>query len=153
MSISIQIEGLDQVLKDFSGARLNRHITAAIRGIGEQVRSEIATYPPATEANMPGRGRWYERGYGTRWRTKSGAVHGRKTSEQLGQSWAVEARNMRGSVGTRVSYAPFVQEEERQAGFHKRRGWKTDVDVAEKVERSGAIGRIMERAILHALGE
>jgi len=66
----------------------------------------------STEANteQPDR-RWYERGYGPRWRVKSGAVHGRKTSQMLGGAGPSGRWGDERVVGNNVSYAPFVQDE------------------------------------------
>jgi hypothetical protein len=95
------------------------------------LHNKIAVYAPASEANSSGSGySWYERGFGTR--TVTGRAY--PTSETLGRRWTheVSADGKRGVVGNNASYGPFVQSGERQAGFHKRRGWETDQGVAEK---------------------
>lgn len=104
---------------------------------GLHLKSVIAVYPSASEANDPSRKRWYERGYGPRWHTRSG-IHGRATSKQLGRKWTVQAQNngMRVVVGNAVSYGPYVQDWAQQAKFHAARGWKTDSQVVgEERER------------------
>jgi len=116
--------------------RLDLYRGALMAG-GRQLKRVIAVYPPTSEANDPSRQRWYARGYGPRWRTRSG-VHGRNTSKKLGTKWTVEAENngMRVVVGNLTSYGPYVQDWAQQAKFHAARGWKTDSQVVgEERER------------------
>jgi hypothetical protein len=131
MAQSVQIRGLDKVMakldKVGKPGAFKRPMTKAVA----HLHNRIAKYPPSSEANSPGSGySWYERGFGTR--TVTGRAY--PTSETLGRRWThdVSADGKRGVVGNNASYGPFVQSEEQQAAFHKRRGWETDVTVAEK---------------------
>jgi len=116
-----------ELLRRIGGIQKLTHTRAAVKAAAIFLRGKIAKYPPASEANSPGMRRWYQRGYGPKWRTRDGAVHGRATSKKLGQSWTYKFENagMRGIVGTLVDYAPFVQDRDEQARFHKWRGWIT----------------------------
>ena len=149
---SIKVEGLDRLQR-----HLNRNLKPAFRraslAIAEVIRDEIAKYPPATIANSPSnpRGRWYQRGYGPRWARRDGSVGGRKTSEQLGQSWTTRQKDMGAIVGTKVSYAPFVQAANQQASFHQGRGWVTDRQAVQDVIKQGVVKRIFTKAIMHEL--
>lgn len=97
----------------------------------------IAQYPPSTAANMPPEP-YYERGYGTH--------PGPATSEMLGRSWTTKVTTGRnswqGKLGTTVSYAPVVQDEERQAQVHRGR-WHT-VQGAVRDNRSKVVGLIRD---------
>lgn len=132
--MAVQVRGVEEVIRKLEkvGGRgaLRRPMTKAVT----HLHREIAIYPPSSSANSPANGySWYERGFGTRSRT------GRAwpTSETLGRRWThdVSGDGKRGEVGNNASYGPFVQSEEKQAGFHKRRGWLTDEKVAEKEAR------------------
>ena len=125
----LKIEGLEQViakLDKMAGVVWLRTtlITAAI-----MVKNEVAKYPAASEANTPYQRRWYQRGWGTKWMRKDGSVNGRQTSETLGRRWHYKrvesAGEMQMVIGNNASYAPFVQGAEKQAAFHKSRGWVT----------------------------
>lgn len=96
------------------------------------------------------RGRWYERGYGTRWYSR-GKLQGRRTSQTLGRRWTISERNQGFTqvVGNNASYGPFVHSHERQAWFHRRRGWKTDEQVIE--EESDTIVEFVEAEIRKVL--
>lgn len=96
--------------------------------IGAEIEDKVDQYPAATIANSPSNpsGRWYERGYGPRW--KSG---GRRTSENLGKSWYKKATQDKVEVGNTASYAEYVQGQ-KQTGFHARRGWEKLANVAKK---------------------
>ena len=126
-------EDLVRRLKQLSSTRPINKVVAV--GVTE-IKSRIATYPPRSSANTPkDRGRWYQRGYGSKYRRKNGAVRGYKTSKTLGRRWTVriDQGGMRGRVGNNAAYGPFVQSASRQASFHKRRGWKTDEAVIDEV--------------------
>ena len=134
MTISFKIEGLDKLAAKLKSLEDLKFLKAIMRAAGEAVKKKIATYPPASEANQPNSRRWYERGYGPRWIVRSGEVHGSKTSETLGRSWttAVKDQGLTVEVGAHASYAPYVQDREQQAWFHKARGWRTVQDVVEE---------------------
>lgn len=151
--LKVSLEGLDKVLQYLDTQRYRRAVRLGLEILGAEVHNLIATYPPATIANSPANptGRWYQRGYGPRWRRKDGSVGGRKTSQQLGQSWTTKVSNWQAVVGTKATYAPFVQSAEDQAAFHKARGWKTDQDVLQEVVVTGKARRAFETAILRVL--
>ena len=127
---AIRIEGLGRLqgkmrkLDDLQGVK------NAMRAAALHVKGKIAKYPPASEANRPSEtGRWYERGYGMRW-----PGGGKKTSEMLGRKWTIGQRDagLTQVIGNNVSYGVYVQDDEHQARFHKRRGWKTIQMIAEE---------------------
>ena len=79
---------------------------------------------------------------------------GRKTSETLGRRWGVERRGTIGAVlGNIATYSPYVHDEEKQAKYHGRRGWVTDEKAIKRIERRGTVKRIVEDAVMHALGQ
>lgn len=135
MTAYIKYDGLEPLLKKLTKLSQLKYVIAAIKAAAAHVKGKADDYPPSTIANSPDNptGRWYERGYGPKWQTRSG-VHGRKTSETLGRRWAIkiEDHGLTAIIGNNVSYAPFVHSREEQAGFHKDRGWKTVEDVAEE---------------------
>ena len=150
MTANIEIQGLEEVVKKIEKLGRLDYLQAAIKASAAHVKGKVAQYPPSTAANAPGSKRWYERGYGSKWTRADGSIGGRKTSEMLGRKWTTETRNrgLTAVVGNNVSYGPYVQGE-KQAAFHKARGWKTAEDVAkeetDEVVRfiTGAINKIM----------
>ena len=142
---TIRIVGQERAIARL--AKLGRldMVRRALLAGGLHLKSVIAVYPPSSIANDPSQKRWYERGYGPRWRTRSG-IHGRATSKQLGRKWTVAAQNqgMRVVVGNAVSYARYVQDWAKQARFHAARGWKTDAQV---------VGEERERVVEFVVGE
>lgn len=136
MSLHLRIEGADALIRKLGKLEAGKVLKPVIRAAAADLRGRIAQYPPASEANQPKPypGRWYERGYGTRWARKSGGIGGRQTSQTLGRSWThrVERSGLRGLVGTGATYAPYVQDAEQQASIHKARGWKTVQQVLKE---------------------
>lgn len=152
--VQLEIQGLEELRAAFKEwpKQIARAMQAAMKGATEMVRGGVAKYPPATIANRPPGPKgysWYERGFGTR--TVTGKAY--QTSETLGKSWTTEVRGfaagVRGIVGAKASYAPFVQDEDRQARFHKERGWLTVQDVLKR--KTEAIVRLFEIAIAKVL--
>jgi len=152
---SFHIEGLDELqaaLVQFPD-EVRRGLAIAMRVASEKIRAGVAVYPAATGANMPpglNGYSWYERGFGTR--TVTGRTY--PTSEALGRSWAVKvaqtAQMTRGTIGTTVSYAQFVQGK-LQTGFHRARGWKT-VEQVLFVKR-GEIWRVFGDVVKRAMAK
>ena len=130
------IRGMDKLIKKLKSIEELRGAKRGLKAGALHIKGKIAVYAPSSSANSPSNpsGRWYQRGYGSRWRRKDGTVGGSKTSETLGRRWTVGERNggLTQVVGNNVSYGPYVQSAEKQAGFHKARGWKTDEQVIEE---------------------
>jgi phage gpG-like protein len=104
---------------------------STLQAAADNIKDEIKIYPPVSEANNPANKRYYERGYGPKWRLKSGKVHGRKTSRNLGEKWATKVTGLRAIIGNKVPYGIYVQSKESQARIHKIRGWRTDADIVK----------------------
>jgi len=119
MTTAVRIEGLDKLMGKLERLKDLQPVKTALKAAAEHVKGKIAQYPPATSANSPAQRRWYERGYGPRWRRADGSIGGRKTSETLGKKWTTRATSggLGQIVGNNVSYGPFVQGDQ-QASFH-----------------------------------
>jgi len=159
VSAVVEIQNLDRVIdalsriSDAGAVQVMRRITFAI---GEEVRNVIAVYPPKPRYPL----RWAsqkQRFYVLRVLQKNAGPYlrgagfegGAKTSQQLGQSWATVNSGTGAIVGTRATYAPYVQSAQQQQPFHADTGWVTDEQAVKRVSESGVIDDIF-RDVLHA---
>ena len=151
-NITTEIQGLDKLVTRLSRVASAQYMTGTMQAATEILRTDIAEYPPMTDANSPTRKRWYERGYGPRWQLVSGGIGGRRTSETLGRRWTTRVADggMTGIVGNNASYAPVVQSARQQSRVMARIGWKTDEEVARK--QTPRIVQLFKTAIERALG-
>ena len=150
--IEIEVEGMDKLLTGMD--RFSKEIATNISAAGAEAAREILDteglrrYPPETEANQPGRyslSTHREMGYYVRGRgavSPSGLQY--TTSERLGTQFYVKRGRLDTTIGNRASYAPFVVGD-KQARFHKARGWRTLWDVAN--EKIPEITRIFQQWI------
>lgn len=147
--LNIRIKGLDRIARKLDKLENAQYLSAAMTAGLSHLKDGVAQYPPASEANQPYQRRWYERNWGSKWMRRDASIGGRRTSEMLGKSWTtrIENRGVRGILGTKVSYAPFVQDKTRQARFHAMRGWKTVQDVIR--ERRRRVVRGIRGAVRH----
>jgi hypothetical protein len=131
---AVTIKGLPELARKLDNLQDLKQIIPELKASASHIKGTVNVYPPHTIANSPDQGRWYERGYGSRWQRKDGTVGGRKTSETLGRKWTTKKRDrgLTWIIGNNVSYGEYVQDRGKQAKFHKRRGWKTIQDVAEQ---------------------
>lgn len=129
----MRIEGLEPLIKKIKTVEQLRGLASTLRAAAVYLKGKAATYPPATAANSPERNRWYERGFGPRWRVKNGQVHGRKTSQTLGRKWTIGTENngLTVTIGNNVRYGPYVQDPDKQASHMKAIGWKTTEEIIE----------------------
>jgi phage gpG-like protein len=163
MTIDLKIKNLDKLMMALRlmPAELTTGTKAMFKGIAEHLRGKIAVYPSDTQANRPpgvNGYSWYERGFGTR--TVTGRAY--PTSENLGKSWTTQVRgfgdNMTAFVGTRASYAPYVQDAERQAQKLGDYGWGTVQEALRASEQwikdfgENCINRIIGGALGSAAG-
>jgi len=138
---NIHIEGLAQALGSLDHAKVQYALAQAVDFVTGQVRIRMAVYPPETAANTPGPDGWYQRLFGPRWRTASGALRGKNTSERLQFSWRQSVISPLSQVvdtlsprtGRPVTYEAFVVGEDTQSEVHRQHGWHTTESVAQDV--------------------
>ena len=127
------IKGMSKLLRKLKTIEELRGAKRGLKAGALHVKGKIDEYPPSTTANSPGNptGRWYERGWGSRYKRLDGVVTGKKTSETLGRKWTTAEQNagLTQVIGNNASYAPYVHDAEEQAKIHGDRGWKTDEQV------------------------
>lgn len=149
---TLTIKGIDELRAKLGALEAGKLLRPVMTAAVERAKSAIAVYPPASEANTPNQRRWYERGWGSKWMRADGTVGGKKSSEMLGRSWttSVAQDGRSAEVGTKVTYAQYVQDRDFQPAFHKNRGWRTVQDVAE--EQGPEIVKMIEDEINRILG-
>jgi hypothetical protein len=133
------IKGLDELVRKLKTFEDLQKLRPAMMAGALHVKGKIAQYPPFSAANVePSHGRWYKRGWGSKYKRLDGKVTGKKTSETLGRRWTVANRDrgLTKVIGNKASYARYVQSEEEQAGFHGDRGWKTDAQVIKEEQEA-----------------
>ena len=154
-SVASEFKGIDKLLAKLAKLGKTSALRPATQAAALHIKGKVDKYPPSTSANSPDNesGRWYERGYGSKWRRKDGSVNGRKTSETLGRKWTTQiiAGGASAIVGNNVSYGPYVQDEEHQTSFHQARGWKTIQTISR--EEADTIMRFYRQQIERILSE
>ena len=167
MNLSVTIRGLEQLCAKL-GKGADPIIKALTRGIAEDLRARIAKYPgkvkyPIEWASPAQRRAYFAKRRAPRFESEADYGDSEKAkglplkytrgsdswSEKLGPSWATENRGLDAVVGTRVSYAPWVQSAERQQPMHKNTGWVTD----EEVIRAAIDENVPEKTLEEVLRE
>lgn len=136
----IVIEGLKGI-ENILGLDLRAVALKAALPIAEEIRNEVSPYPAQPPPADPDR--WYDRGYGPRWRRADGSVGGRKTSEQLGQRWTSKKTATGAVTANSASYSRWVHSAREQAAIHQATGWMTDEEAIDEVVQSGKAARIV----------
>lgn len=125
--VNIEVRGLRELSTKFNKmpAELQRTVSQAIDKSVKILQRDVARYP----AKPP---------------------HSKYIRQnRLKKGWTTKVSGLRGIVGNEVLYAPYVQDEPRQAWFHKRTGWTTMQAVAEK--NKPRIVQIIEAAVAKVL--
>jgi hypothetical protein len=144
MAEIIEITGITELTRKLS-ANIEAGLQPALLAIAAALQNVIAPYPPAP--TYQNRKRWYERGYGNRWRRKDGSIGGRKTSQFLNRSWYSEPRDSVTVVlGNRATYAPWVHGT-RQTKVNQEYGWVNVATGKDRVVQDGTITRIIDTAL------
>jgi hypothetical protein len=173
--ITIHILGVSELQAKLN-RDLSPQIRDMTGAVAKHVERIVKEYPPESEGNRPktrwtpgkrsGSTTWYVRGYGPHWLVKSdwptgravgevtqrrnrmGIVRSKKTSEYLGRQWFVEQQGQYGQrIINRATYAKWVHAAGQQAGFHGRRGWKTDRQAIQQFAGSGDVETVRREFI------
>ena len=126
------IKGMNKLMRKLDTVAKLKGAKRGLKAGAEHIEGKIKEYAPKSDANVAkSHGRWYERGWGSKYRRLDGTVTGKKTSETLRDEWSTKSRNsgLMQIVGNNASYNIYVHSEKDQAGFHGDRGWKTDEQV------------------------
>lgn len=146
-NVSIEVEGLDKLVKKM-GAGVIPIIAVLTRAVAEELKAELADYPGPTFLPFEFATDKSRRYYFAKRRRAGLGPYVRNSdpySQRLGPSWATESRGrMNAAVGTRVTYAPWVQDVRRQIPGHRLTGWITDAEAIENVEDSGVIDELLD---------
>jgi hypothetical protein len=115
-------------------------LTPFLLEISSEMQARISEYPPSTSANKSKRGKThYQRGLGSVYTTVEGQARKRFNSEQLGRKWDILRSGSSAILRNKAGYSAFVHSKALQAGIHKKRGWKTDLDVWDEMLHDGTI--------------
>lgn len=144
MSEEFSVSGLRELVKKLS-VDIQSNIQPALLAIAAALQNAVAPYPPAP--TYTGRKRWYERGYGNRWRRKDGSVGGRKISQFLNRSWYSEPRGQAEVVvGNKATYAPWVHGS-KQTKVNEKYGWISVMSGRQRIVQDGTVSRIIDTAL------
>lgn len=121
--VSIEVRGLAEVQRKLAGAPklLQDGLTQAIDKSLKILQRDVAKYPPKPPLSK------YRR------------------TNTLKRGWTTRVSGTYGVLGNATPYAPYVQDEPRQAWFHKAHGWQTIQTVAKN--NTPRIVKIIEDAV------
>ena len=149
MSIDFEIHGDAALIRKLS--RFHPEvIPGATRAIAEALKGYLAKYPGPVKKPIqwasPAQRTWYINA-----RKAAGLGPYRRNSDpwsqRLGPSWATANRGMDAVVGTRVTYAPWVQSDKQQQPMHKATGWVTDKQAIDKAREERVAERVWDQVM------
>ena len=126
---SVKVEGLDKVQRMLHRADAKAALIVGLEFGIKKLQQVAGKYPPTSSANVANdKGRWYERGWGTKYNRADGSVGGKLTSYPLKDGWHTKlfkGGHIRGEVWNDAPYSAAVQGSKRlQNRVHAKRGWK-----------------------------
>ena len=68
-------------------------------------------------------------------------------SQRMQTSWTIRKGATEATVGSKATYAPYVQSSQYQTAQHKASGWITDVQAADDVISDGTMNRIIDATL------
>ena len=133
MSLSIEVEGADELIRKLTTLEQMRRVRATIQQEGRFLAGKLRHYPQKAHYSNPliktdervRRGFFYHLKHGD---ISVPYKRGGMGSERLGTRWTVKSENQgwQAVVGNNASYAQLVQGWETQTTGHKWSGWLTD---------------------------
>lgn len=148
---TIEIHGLDALRRKLGVERVNELVSTLTQGVAEDIRDRMARYPGEVSYPISWSSSRQRRAYFAM-RTSRGlpVVYTRNSdpmSQRLGPSWVSEKRGIDALVGTRVTYAPWVQSADRQQPMHRATGWITDEQAIAATQRERSGDKIWQRIV------
>jgi hypothetical protein len=152
---TIEIDGFDAVqrlLAGLSGRGIEKVMQGAAIKIGEKLRLRLRIYPgpsnsPVLWMNDDQRKAYFASRYNKETKTRLSDKYTRlkdKMSQKLKDSWEVVPWGDSGAiVGTRVTYAPYVQGEANRQPQHMATGWETEYDAIQNLKSRNVVERVV----------
>ena len=151
------ISGLDKVLFLVENIPVvaRQGLQRAAYGIGTKARRELRRYPGPPSYPLKWKSRKQRAWYFAMRRREGLPIEYTRTSDPMSQrlkeSWGMTQIAGGVILGSRATYAPYVQSQEYQEPMHEATGWPTDASVIEQLEQSGEISREIEAALGQAM--
>lgn len=149
MSMTFEIKGDADLLR-----KLERFhpdvIPAATRAIAEALKGYLAKYPGPVHKPIHWASFRQRTAYIAQRRAAGLGPYVRNSdpfSQRLGPSWATANRGQDAVVGTRVTYAPWVQSEAQQQPMHKATGWVTDKQAIDQAKQERVAERVWDQVV------
>lgn len=127
MSYSIQIDGIESLLKRLDAVNDTKTLHDGMTSVALSLSSKLKQYPPKPPTSS------YQR------------------TRTLGHRWtyAVSDDGSEAVIGNNTPYAPYVQGREDQTWFHRRTGWETAENLLDK--KKDDIVKVLRQFIQKAL--
>lgn len=145
--IHIRMEGMERIQRKL-GADFKGGLGLLTMVVGELIRNKVAVYPGPAASPVQWVSERQKRFYFAMRRAGGYAFkytrHFDPMSQRLGPGWMVRREGEIGAaVVSHASYAPHVQNAERQQPMHAATGWITDREAVDKVRQSGDVTRLL----------
>jgi hypothetical protein len=149
VSLDFEIKGDTALIRKLS--RFHPEvIPAATRAIAEALKGYLAKYPGPVHKPIKWVSMRQRTAYIAQRRAAGLGPYVRNSdpfSQRLGPSWATQNRGIDAVVGTRVTYAPWVQSDKQQQPMHAATGWVTDKQAIEKAQAAHVADRIWKQIV------
>lgn len=150
------MENVQRLMQRLKGAALSKALQTASRKLAEQARSTMMRYPGPPSHPIKWASNKQKRYYFAMRRKAGLPMEYTRTSDPMSQklrhSWVVEKYGDTGAVvGTRVTYAAFVQSAALQQPMHAATGWGTDKEAIEDLEKKNLIERVVMAELKSAI--
>lgn len=149
MSMTFEIKGDADLLRKLE--RFHPQVIPDLtRGVAEELRDKIAKEPGPVSRPIRWASRKQKIWYIAARRAAGLGPYVRNSdpwSQRLGPSWATANRGQDAIVGTRVTYAPWVQSEESQQPMHKATGWVTDKQAIDQAKQERVAERVWDQVV------
>ena len=151
------VDKASPILGRLSGPVFEAAVGRISIAVGEQVKTGMMRYPGGAASPVRWASAKQRRAYFAKRREAGLPMKYTRISDpmsqRLKQSWTVARRERMGAVvGTKATYAPFVQSEGGQSAQHAATGWVTDRQAVDEVVASGVIERIAEQVVRGLVG-
>jgi len=116
-NITVTIAGLEPIVNALGKIGAADWLKVLLKTSANAIKGRAGVYPQATSPR-------YDRGWGP---VYASGKKGKKTSQNMRGQWSVTSSGLVASVENTATYSEFVIGQ-RQAWFHKKRGWPRIVD-------------------------
>jgi hypothetical protein len=148
---------VQQAISNLMGPQLDKFKSRATYFVAVELKHVMTKYPAGKHSPVIWASEKARRFYFWQRRSKGYPLEYTRRSDPMSQrmhlSWGIRKKPTSATLGSKATYAPYVQSSQYQTAQHEASNWTTDEQAAQKIVADGTLKRIIQANVQRIVEE